>query len=101
MKCFFVLDCGTPPTVKNAAFEVSGSDLYYLNGTTITYTCQSGMRILPEGSNTVTCKDSGEWSTDIGKCYSGKRNFSFIVFKKLLFKKLFSPHENFLYFYFK
>ena len=72
---FNVLDCGNPPIVENAKSEKSGnqSDLYNLNGTTITYTCESGMTILPEGSNTVTCMESGNWSTDLGECYSGKQ----------------------------
>ena len=75
IEMFSVLDCGEPPTVDNATIEVSNnqSGLYYLNGTTITYKCQSGMRILPKDLNTVTCMESGKWSTKPGKCYSGKR----------------------------
>ena len=77
---FFVLGCDTPPIVENAEFEVSENlTRFYLNGTTLTYTCESGMRILPEGSNAVTCTESGDWSAGLGQCYSGKRNL-FVIF---------------------
>ena len=68
----FLTDCSSPPTVANATSKVSNNEtIFYLSNTEITYTCNSGMRILPEELNTITCID-GNWNEDPGKCYSGK-----------------------------
>ena len=68
----FLTDCSSPPTVANATSKVSNNvTKFYLSGTEITYTCNSGMRILPEELNTITCID-GSWDNKPGKCYSGK-----------------------------
>jgi hypothetical protein len=57
------VDCGSPPEVDGALMTMFGT----LSGDVTVYSCMDGY-ILYSGNDTVTCLDSGSWSTDLPVC---------------------------------
>ncbi|KAK3105074.1 hypothetical protein FSP39_016693 [Pinctada imbricata] len=52
-----IKDCGTPPTVTDGTRSYSATTYQ----STVTYSCNTGY--LGSGSTTITCQDSGTWSS--------------------------------------
>ena len=57
-KIYTVILCGNPPDIDNGMVVSSTGTTF---GETATYSCSTGYQLL--GSATVTCQDTGSWST--------------------------------------
>ncbi len=60
-----VKDCGPVPTVEHSIYQSNETTV----GATVVYTCHTGYEII-NGSATLTCQESGVWSTDKPFCAS-------------------------------
>ncbi len=54
---YTVISCGNPPNIANGMVSSTGTTF----GETATYSCNTGYQ--RSGSATVTCQDTGSWST--------------------------------------
>ena len=57
-----MVDCGRPPFV----FFSTSTTLATIVGTTITYNCFTGRRLV--GDRQRTCQSNGQWSGDTPEC---------------------------------
>ena len=73
-KCIFLpaIECQIPESSQTSQlnFAISSVDRATV-GTNITYFCNEGYK-LTGGDNTATCTSSGEWSSQIPSCASGR-----------------------------